>query len=63
VLVEGSACAAAGEITFLKMLSALLRAAVFSSSGAQKALLPFGPNAFQEHLSRAFLRERVPHVK
>jgi hypothetical protein len=44
------------------MLRALLRTAISSGAGAQKALLPFGADAFQEHLPRAFLMERVARV-
>jgi hypothetical protein len=45
------------------MPRALLRTAMSSSAGAQRTRLPFGANAFQEHLPEAFFIERVAHVK
>jgi hypothetical protein len=52
-----------GSVMFFGIPRVLLRTAISSGAGAQKALLPFGANAFQEHLPEAFFIERVAHVK
>jgi hypothetical protein len=47
---------------FFRVPQALLSTAISSGAAAQKALLPFGAHAFQEHIPGAFLMERVARV-